>query len=278
MNRRAVWAVARKDIHSITANVQVWLPMLIVPLILGVGLPLGLVLAFRYGTASVSTGEAQAMLRWVDRLPATELGTAWATLTGLDQKLIYLSANYMLAPFFLIIPLMAASVISADSFAGEKERGTLETLLFAPVDMRSLFTGKVLAAFVPAVSVSLITFLLCALSVNLAAWPLFHRTIFPQVNWLPLMLLVIPAVSLLAILINVFISARVATYQAAYQLSGTVVLPILLLIAGQVTGVLVLSTPVVTLVGLLVIAVDVLLLRQVLRHLNRNQLFTSQVR
>ncbi|HEY8345692.1 MAG TPA: ABC transporter permease subunit [Symbiobacteriaceae bacterium] len=278
MNRRAVWAIARKDIQSITGNLQVWLPMLIVPLLLGVGLPLGLVLGFRFGGQSLWTGNTQVILEWADKLAVGELGTVWPTLTRLDQKLIYLSANYLLAPLFLIIPLMTASVISADSFAGEKERGTLETLLFAPVDMWSLFAGKVLAAFVPAVVVSLVTFLLCALSVNLAAWPLFHRIMFPQVNWLPLMLLVIPAVSLLAILANVFISARVATFQAAYQLGGTVVLPILLLVAGQVTGVLVLSAMVVTVVGLVVAAIDVLLLRQVLRHLNRNQLFASQVR
>jgi len=271
-------AIARKDIRAITANLQVWLPMLIVPLILGIGLPLGLVLAFRFGGESLSLGDTQVMLGWVDKLTTGELGAVWPTLTSLNQKLIYLSTNYMLAPLFLMIPLMTASVISADSFAGEKERGTLETLLFAPVDMRSLFTGKVLASFVPAVVVSLATLLLCALSVNLAAWPLFHRIIFPRLNWLPLMLLVAPGVSLLAILINVFVSARVATFQAAYQVGGAVVLPVLILVVGQVTGVLVLSGLVVTLVGLVVAAVDVLLLWQVLRRLNRNQLFTSQVR
>ncbi|MBP2016804.1 ABC-type Na+ efflux pump permease subunit [Symbiobacterium terraclitae] len=278
MNRRAILAIARKDIQAITANLQVWLPMLIVPLILGIGLPLGLVLAFRFGAESLAPADVQAMLAWLDKLPAGELAAVLSTMTELNQKLIYVSTNYMLAPFFLMIPLMTASVIAADSFAGEKERGTLETLLFAPVDLRSLFTGKVLASLVPAVVISLVTFLLCALSVNLAAWPLFHRVFFPQFNWLPLMLLVIPGVSLLAILINVFISARVATFQAAYQMGGTVVLPVLLLGVGQATGALVLSDLVVTLVGLVVAAIDVLLLWQVLCHMNRNQLFASQVR
>lgn len=278
MNRRTVLAIARKDIQATTANLQVWLPMLIVPLLLGIGVPVAMVLAFRFGAASISPEDAQVMLDWVDRLPVVELGTVWPTLNEMSQKLIYLSTNYMLAPFFLIIPLMTASVISADSFAGEKERGTLETLLFAPVDMRSLFVGKVMASFVPAVAVSLVTFFLCGLTVNLAAWPLFHRVIFPQLNWLPLMLLVIPGVSLLAILINVFVSARVATFQAAYQISGVVVLPVLLLVVGQVTGVLVLNGWVAILVGLMVAVIDFMLLGKVMRHLNRNQLFESQVR
>ena len=46
----------------------------------------------------------------------------------------------------------------------------------------------------------------------------------------PLMLLVIPMVSLLAVFLTVFISARVATFQAAYQMGGLLVLPALLLL------------------------------------------------
>ena len=277
MNRRAVLAVARKDIRAVTANLQVWLPMVLVPLILGVAVPLGMVLAFRYGAEGVGCRRP-----YPDRLGGATArrgpGRRLVSLPDLSRRLIYVGANYLLAPFFLMIPLMAASVISADSFAGEKERGTLETLLFAPVDMVSLFTGKVLAAFAPAMGLSLATLLLCAAAVNAAAWPLFHRIIFPQPNWIPLVLLVIPAVALLAILLNVFISARVATFQAAYQMGGLVVLPMLLLVAGQATGVLVFSVPVVLAVGLGLWLVDGLLLWLALGRLDRQQLFAGQVR
>lgn len=278
MNRRAVVAIARKDVQAITANLQVWLPMLLLPLILGIAVPLGLVLVFRFGADSMSPSDAQAVLGWAEKLPSGAVAAALAELPELSQRLIYVGVNYMLAPFFLLIPLMAASVISADSFAGEKERGTLETLLFAPVDMLSLFIGKVLAAFVPAMALSLATLLLCAAAVNAAAWPLFGRIIFPQVNWIPLVLLVIPAIALLAVLLNVFISARVATFQAAYQLGGMVVLPMLLLVVGQVTGVLVFSVPVVLGVGAVLLLLNGLLLWQLLRRLDRQQLFASQVR
>ncbi len=271
-------AIARKDVQAITANLQVWLPMLLLPLILGIAVPLGLVLVFRFGADSMSPSDAQAVLGWAEKLPSGAVAAALAELPELSQRLIYVGVNYMLAPFFLLIPLMAASVISADSFAGEKERGTLETLLFAPVDMLSLFIGKVLAAFVPAMALSLATLLLCAAAVNAAAWPLFGRIIFPQVNWIPLVLLVIPAIALLAVLLNVFISARVATFQAAYQLGGMVVLPMLLLVVGQVTGVLVFSVPVVLGVGAVLLLLNGLLLWQLLRRLDRQQLFASQVR
>lgn len=276
MNKRAVYAIARKDIKAISANLQVWLPMAIIPVILGVVFPTIMVIALRFGVDQVD--EAQMILAWLDKLPTGALKGRLDAFPTMSHKAIYLAANYMLAPFFLLIPLMTASVISADSFAGEKERGTLESLLFAPVDMLSLFAGKVLASFVPAVGLSLGTFLISGLSINLAGWSLFHQVFFPRLNWLPLLLLVIPLVSLLAILLNVFISARVATFQAAYQMGGLVVLPVLAMVAGQATGVVMLDTLVVLIVGLVLAVINLLLLQQVLRHLDRNLLFASQIK
>lgn len=276
LDRRALLAVARKDIRAITANVQVWLPMLIVPLLLGVLLPTILVIALWLGGAGGSNMEA--VLAWLDKLPAGALKATLAAMPDVTHRLVYLAANYLLAPIFLIIPLMTASVISADAFAGEKERGTLETILFSPIDMRSLFVGKVLASLIPAVTLSLATFLLAAISLNAAAWPLFHALFFPNLNWLPLLGLVVPMIALLAVLINLFISARVATFQAAYQMGGVVVLPVLLMVAGQVTGVVLFDWSVVMVVGLVLAVVDLLLLGQVLRRLDRNRLFASQIK
>lgn len=270
-------ALARKDMQAISANLQVWLPMVLVPVVVGVVLPGVLVWALSsYGPGGQE--DVAIILGWIDRLPPSPLRNSLEQLDSLEAKVSFMAANYMLAPFFLLIPLMAASVISADSFAGEKERGTLESLLFAPVDIRSLFLGKVLAALIPAVVLSLGTFVLCAVTVNLAGWPRFGRIFFPQLNWLPLLLLVIPMLSLATILVNVFISARVATFQAAYQLGALVVLPVLALVAGQFTGVLLLDTVAVLLMGVVLGLLNLLLLRQVMRRLDRNLLFSTQVR
>jgi ABC-2 type transport system permease protein len=270
MNKQAMWAIAKKDMSTIGANFQVWLPMLILPVIFGLVLPLILTLAMTYGDMSGS--DAQQILQWVGRFPMP------AGLTSVNAQAVYLAANYMLAPFFLIIPLMTSSVITADSFAGEKERGTLETLLFAPVDLMSLFTGKVLAAFLPSIGLSLATFVMSAIAVNAAGWKLFGAIFFPTLNWLPLMLLVIPLISLLTILLNVFISARVASFQAAYQMGGVLVIPVILLVLGQVSGFLMLGTAVLLILGAVLALADVLLLQLLLKKLNRATLFESQIR
>lgn len=276
MNKRVIWALAAKDMRSIGANMQVWLPMAILPVFMGVLLPAGLIGTLTYfGLEQANLGEMAKLLE----NPA--IAAMMAQLTGLPtltHKVAYLFANYMLAPFFLLIPLMTASVIAADSFAGEKERSTLETLLFTPVDSLSLFTGKVLAAFLPSVGLSLGTFALTFLSVNAAGWNLFHRLFFPQLNWLPLMLLVIPAVSLGAVLLNVFVSARATSFQGAYQMGGMVVLPALALIVGQATGMLMLGSLTLVIIGVVLAVIDGIVLLQMVKRLDRSSLFESQIK
>jgi ABC-2 type transport system permease protein len=275
MSRQAIWAIAKKDMRAITANVQVWLPMLIVPVILGVFIPtlvVGLLAAF----GLEGNKDMQEMAALIGNMPGMD--QLLAGLSTMEQKVAYMLANYMLAPFFLMIPLMTSAVIAADSFAGEKERGTLETLLFAPVDLVSLFFGKILAAFIPSVGLSAATLVLAAVATNAAGWSICHGVFFPSVNWLPLMLLVIPMVSLLSILLNIFISARVATFQAAYQMGGVLVLPALLLLFGQAGGLVVLGLGVTTVLGLVLAAINAVLLKVLLGKLDRNLLFESQVK
>ncbi|HWI53057.1 MAG TPA: ABC transporter permease subunit [Symbiobacteriaceae bacterium] len=276
MNKQAMWAIAKKDMAAIQTNVQVWLPMVIVPLLLGVVLPS--VMIGLLASAGIGGSDLQDLLAWKDRLSLGALGPVLAAMPSVNQQIAFLVANYMLAPFFVLIPLLTASVISADSFAGEKERGTLETLLFTPVDLRSLFMGKLLASFIPSVGMTLGTFALCTISVNAFGWRLFGRIFFPQWNWLPMMLLVIPTIAIAAILVNVFISAKVATFQAAYQLGALLVLPFILLFVGQISGALMLGTVPLLIIAAVLAVVDIVLLQLLMKKLNRSNLFESQVR
>lgn len=277
MNRsRAIQAIVLKDVRAISANLQVLLPMLVVPVILGILLPGGITWAIlRFGAQA---GEVQELLELLERLPGGSLTDTLAKFDAVTKQAAFFTANYLLAPFFLLIPLMAASTISADSFAGEKERGTLESLLFSPIGVDGLFIAKALASFLPAVLLSWGTFLLTFITVNAVAWPWFGSVFFPTVNWLPLMLLVVPLIGLATIFLNVFISARVSSFQAAYQLSGVVVLPVIGLFVGNMTGVLLFSTPVIIGIGLVLAVINLVLLLVLRRYLDRARLFESQVR
>lgn len=277
MNRRAVVAIARKDIKSITANIQVWLPMLILPIVFSVLLPAVVVLSARASQGDTAQF-MQVISDMLERLPESSLTRIISSFETDQQKVAYMMLNYFLSPFFLMIPLMAASTVSIDSFVGEKERGTFEGLLLTPVSMRSIFTAKVLAAFLPAIVVSLVSFVLFAICANVFTWPILGRISFPHINWAPLVLLVMPAISVFAILINVFISARVTTFQAGYQLGALLVLPLVAIMIGQFTGFMLLDTRVLLAVGIILSILDYVLLRIIVRKLDRAWLFESQVR
>jgi ABC-2 type transport system permease protein len=75
--------------------------------------------------------------------------SAVAYLTSTNLALNFLeqreSVNLVLQ-FAVAVGVLATLVVSADGISGERERGTLETLLVTPVSRRSIIIGKLIAA------------------------------------------------------------------------------------------------------------------------------------
>ena len=272
MNWRAIFAIVRKDLKVVGQNKGVLLPITIIPLVLFVVLPWLTSLAPAVvNIAGVSFNQLDELIA---RMPAG-LQQELARLDNIDQKVIVFFLVYMLAPMFLVIPLMVASVIAADSFAGEKERKTLEALLFTPTTDRELFIAKLLSAWLAAVAVALIGFCLYAVMANAAAWSVMHRLFFPNTMWLSLIIWVVPAVAGFGLGVMVLVSARAHGFQDAYQLGSVVVVPVLLLVFGQVSGVMYFSVGVVLLLGLVVWVLTSLLLFFGSRSFQRDKLLLS---
>ena len=270
LRRRAVLALARKDLGVALRTPAVTLPLAIVPAIVYLALPLGLILAARLAGGSFGAAELAELERFLTALPSG----LQAELADLEPaaRMLVLVLGYLLAPMFLVVPLMVASVLAADAFAGEKERGTLEALLHAPVPERTLFAGKLLAAWLPAVAVGVVGAAAYATVATVTAWPLVGRPFLPASVWVTLALWVGPAVALAALAATVLISARVRTFQEAYQLGGVVVVPVVALVVAQAAGVLVLDARLLLVVGAVVWALDVALLAIGLRGFTRDAL------
>lgn len=268
MNWRAIMAIVRKDIKVVSQSKGVTIPLIIVPLLLFVGLPamVGLIPLFENSTAEL-TSELEPLL---SGMPAA-LRTEFSGLSQI-QVVVVLALVYMMAPLYLIIPLMVANVIAADSFTGEKERKTLEALLYTPTTDMELFVAKLLTAWLPALAVSLLGFVVYGLVANLAAWPVMGRIFFPNWTWIILVFWVAPAAAGLGLASMVLVSSRVNSFQEAYQIGSIVVLPVLLLVIGQATGVMYLSPWLVAVLGLLFWAVDVGLLWLGTRTFQRGEL------
>src|SRR5690606_29143159 len=125
-----------------------------------------------------------------------------------DELVFEVVLGFLLAPLFLIVPLMVSAVLAADAFAGEKERKTLEGLLHLPITDRDLFLAKIIGAFIPALAVSWLGFVLFAVIANGVAWPVMHRIFVPTKLWLVMIVWVAPAVAMFGLGVMVRVSAR----------------------------------------------------------------------
>jgi ABC-2 type transport system permease protein len=273
MNWRSIWAIVRKDLKEVRQNKAAWVPAIAVPLIFAILMPVLFIVLPQIIPIEDVQRELGDVADLLKKLPPT-MGALFDGL-GVEQMFVLYMTGFLLAPLFLIMPLMFSSVVGADSFVGERERKTLEALLYTPATDLELFLGKVLAAVIPAISLSWLTYLVYIIVVNVASFGLFGRIWFPLPTWWPMMFWLTPAFALLGISATVLISSRVKTFMEAYQLSASLVVLVLAMVIGQVTGVLFLGVGTVLLTGSLIWIVDAILIYVGVRNFKRSMLITK---
>lgn len=262
----AVRGVVAKDLTAVRRSKSVVIPMLAVPALLMIVLPAAIGMAAR-ATTGIGVD------RFLDSVPG-DLAEPILSLPQ-DEQLVVLVNGYLLAPLFLIVPLMVSAVLAADAFAGEKERKTLESLLHSSITAHDLFVAKFLTAFLPAISVSWIGFVAFAVVTNTIAWPVMERVFVPTRLWGVMILWVAPAVATLGLAVMVRISARTTSAQEANQLGGAVILPLIFLAVGQSTGLLLVDWPVAIAIGGVIWVAALLLLRGGVKRFTRDALITQ---
>lgn len=265
-NGRAVAAVVRRDLRIVRGSKPVVVPMLVVPALLLVVLPAGVVAGARLGGAALDLSDIQGMLAL---LPAELAARVDADPVA---GIIEVGLVYLLSPLLLIVPLMTASVIAADAIAGERERRTLEGLLLTPLTDRELFVAKLLGAWLPAVGVSVVGGVVYALVADLAAAGAVDGLMFPNAVWAGIVLWLGPAVAAVGLGLTVLVSARVRSVQEAFQIAGVVVLPIVALVVTQAAGVLLLSPVMLAIAGAVCWVVAAAVLRAGIRAVSRTRL------
>ena len=89
---------------------------------------------------------------------------------AIPGKAMFLDQIITMAFVFAIMSIALSSIYAAtDSTAGEKERGTLETLLTFPVNSRSLIAGKYMASVIACIITAIICGILMSVSLLIAS-------------------------------------------------------------------------------------------------------------
>jgi ABC-2 type transport system permease protein len=132
-----------------------------------------------------------------------------------DKPVVWLQPD-QLALLYGMFPAVLAATFAADSFAGERERKTLETLLATPIEEGALFLGKLIAAILLAVVGSSLAVVAGVISTRVSAgvWPLL------DVGQYALLVVGAGAFGSITAALATHISMRVPVARTAQQMSS----------------------------------------------------------
>jgi len=247
--------VFSKDWLEIRRNWQVLFPLLVIPLVFAIMLPLMVIGSTVSVPAQASSSGLQTLLKTLPVHVKDEI----AGMAG-RQAIIYIVSVYLFAPIFLVIPIMASSIIASDSFAGEKERRTVEALLATPLSDGEMLLGKMLVSFVPAVVVTATAFLVYSAVIDHFTLQLFGgRLLFPNNTWLMMIFALAPTLAFAEIALTVLISARAKGVREAQQISALFLVPLIGMVVGQVSGAMLLDPWMVIVMASGLMAIDVVI-------------------
>jgi ABC-2 type transport system permease protein len=160
---------------------------------------------------------------------------------------------------FMLMPLAIPVTIASYSIVGEKTTRTLEPVLATPIKTWELLVGKGLAAGIPAILATWISFLIfIAGATFLAAGPdLLRRLLDPL--WLTAVFAVGPLLALAAVSVAVMVSSRANDPRVAEQLSMLVMIPLLGLFFAQIAGLIYINRMVILWMALGLVVLDAVL-------------------
>ncbi|MEW6567330.1 MAG: ABC transporter permease subunit [Chloroflexota bacterium] len=259
---KKVGVILRKDWAEVFKNRLVLFSVAFLPLIL-TALPLVILYGMR------SSGDLAGM-SMADMPEAFR--PLCGGLTGGECAQYFFVSQFLL--LFMLMPLIIPATVASYSIVGEKTTRTLEPLLATPITTLELLAGKGLAAVVPAVLATWASFAVFAVGASLLAVSpaVLARLIDPI--WLTAVFVVGPLLAIAAVSLAVMISSRVSDPRVAEQLSALVVLPIMVLFFGQITGFLIFNKTLVLVLAAGLAALDAVLIAFATQVFQRETILT----
>jgi len=252
-----------KEWAEVFRNRLVIFTVAFLPLIM-TALPLGILYSMRGSGAA--TGLDSSMTPEVMKAVCT------GGLTGMACFQAYLVSEFMM--LFMLVPVAIPSTIAAYSIVGEKTTRSLEPLLATPITTLELLVGKCLAAAIPAIVATYAAFgLFAAGSWIIVDNPLLTAA-FLAPRWLIAIFLVGPLLAILAVSFAMMVSSRVSDPRSAEQISMMLILPIMGGFLGQMAGLFVLSTAIISTVAGVMVLLDALMIYLAARVFQRESILT----
>lgn len=230
MNRARLSAVIRKELVEIVNNKLLVFTVFLPPLLLTL-FPLII-----FGAMGDAATGSNVRPEDVERLRA--LSPDYARYA--PGELMQLLAFQQFLLIYLMMPLIIPMTVAAFSIIGEKESRSLEPLLATPVRTAELLLGKSIAAVVPAMIATWLAYVIFFVGSSFVMSPKVYAALLNPM-WAIAVVVLAPLLSLLSVSLGILISSRVNDTRVAQQLSGMLVIPLIVLGLAQTTGFILLN-------------------------------------
>lgn len=183
-----------------------------------------------------------------------------------------------LIPFGLLLsgflPASFSLITALESFVGEKERNTLESLLAMPMSDGELYLGKLIAALLPPLSSALLAMATYGFWFRVTAPAEMQQLVQPELMWLMVVMIATKAVAMVAG--AVIISSHTTTVRAANLLASFVLVPMSVVV--QLEALVIIAQQAFLLWNIFwaLIAIALMLVRTGMNSFNREEILSRE--
>ncbi|MDC7279323.1 ABC transporter permease [Butyrivibrio fibrisolvens] len=249
---KSVLAIIIKDLKYILRSKQLIALMLLVPLVLTVIMPSIFVIAI--SNLQVNMEDFKAIIEKV-------VGKENVELAYQKQLIISYFLNNILPVFFMLIPTMMSTIISSNSFIGEREKHTLETLYYSPIKVRDIFIAKNVVSICLSMILNFAVFIVMTVIINIVLLAVGMPAFIPGLKWLIVILCTSLAITIISTGIVVSKSNKSDSVEEAQQSAVFIILPIIGLVVGQFTGFIMISKLILAIASLIFLIISVMVLK-----------------
>ena len=254
-----------KEWAEVFRNRLVIFTVIFLPLVM-TAIPLGII----YSTRSSASATANNVN---SQLPSEVTQSMCPNgLSGSDCFQVFMVSEFMM--LFMFVPVVIPVTIAAYSIVGEKITRSLEPLLATPITTAELLVGKCLAAVIPAILATFAAFGIFAIGTWVIDANKLLLMALLDARWLIAIFIVGPLLALLAVAFSLMVSSRVNDPRVAEQISMIIILPVLGGFFGQVAGLFILNKQIISIVAIVLLALDILMVYLTTRVFQREQILT----
>ncbi len=265
---KKVMAIIRKEWGEVFKNKMVLFAISFMPLMF-TALPL--VILWQMNSAGMESGDMSSLAT-----SGSGMGQGMAELcTGLTDfqcgQYILLTQFIML---FMMMPVIIPGTIASYSIVGEKTTRTLEPVLATPITTLELLGGKALAAIIPALVVTWLSFLVYLIGALLMDIPAPVLQKFLNPIWLLAVFAVGPLLAVTSVSLAIMVSSRTSDPRVAEQISALLVLPVVGFMIAQLSGFIFINQTTLVWIALGVVLLDALMLTFAIQLFQRETILT----